>query len=554
MTVKKKRSFFSGAVILMLSGVFVKGMGALFKIPLASAVGDEAMGYFSSAYSVYSMLFLISTAGVPAALSRLIAAAEAEGDEGKTRRIFRVSFLLLAGVGLFFALALFFLASPIARIPKEPELEPLYRTLSPLLFFISVSAAFRGYFQGRQNMIPTAVSQVIEASSNLAFGLSFGIRAQRAALPPVLVAQKILSGVVIGAALSALFLSLVYAFKSRRRAAPSGSRRKIVKELLAIALPVTLSAAILSLCGVIDSVVAVRRFKETVLDSSTVQNLLSSLAAASAPAARSSGAVALYGAYASKAMTLFSLTPTLVTPIATSLLPAAGAAKAKGDAGKLAGTVSSALKGAFLLALPASAGLFVLSGPVIRLLFPADQILFYSASGEAVTSHGVVPPMLSLLALAIPFAAFVSVAGAALQGTGQEKKSVVSGLLGVSAKLLAVLFLPAVPAVGVYALPLSTLLCYLVMALMHHLFLRRSARVPVRFLPLLAGPFVSALACGAAAAATFSLLPPKTPAPFSVFLSVFAGAAVYGIFLLLTGAVRLKKSSKKRRSPRAAGK
>jgi len=535
----------------MLAGVLVKAMGALFKIPLAAAAGDEAMGYFSSAYSVYSMLFLISTAGIPAALSRMIAAAREKNETGRCRRIFRVSAVLLSGIGLFFALSLYFFASPIAAIPKEPALAPCLRVLSPVLFFICVSAALRGYFQGMQNMVPTAVSQLIEAASNLVFGLGFGIRAKKAGLLPAQIAARVLVGIVIGSALSALFLCLTYAF-SRKSACPlSGSRRAIAKELIAVAFPITLSAAVMSLCGIIDSMVAVRRLKESaVLDTATVRGLLLSLREAASPASADSFAVAIYGAYAAKAMTLFSLTPTLITPLATSLLPAVGAAKAAGDEKTFSRSVTAAFRAAMILAFPAAVGLSVLASPIIRLLFPSGEVLFFDGAGSAVTSLQAVPPMLSLLSFAIPFAGFVTVSAAVLQGTGHEKKSVICTLCGVTAKLIAVFFLPAIPQIGYLSLPLSTLICYLVMALMHFVFLRRMAKV---FLPLGAvffKPLLSAAFCGAAALGAYLLFSKFTPENAATVLAVLSGAAVYAAALFLTGAVRGKDGTpgdKKRR-------
>lgn len=553
---EKKQSFAGGALILLVSGILVKGIGALFKIPLAGTVGDAAMGYFSSAYSVYAMLFLISTTGLPAAVSRLVAAARAGGDAAKVRRIFRAALTSFLGAGLLFSLALFFFADAIAAVPREPELAQCLRILSPLIFFVCISACMRGYFQGHGNMIPTAVSQVIEALGNLCLGLTFGVRAKAAGAPPAKIAAAVLTGIAAGAFCSALYLSVACARFIRKSGGPPapGGLKETMKELFAVAVPITVSGAVMSFCGVADSMLAVRRMKEAAaVDLSSVKGAIETLIAAAAP---TNAALAIYGAYSAKAMTLFSLTPTLITPFAVSLLPAVGAAHARGDRESVRREALFALKIALIIALPASLGLTVLSGPIVRLLFPVDETLAVTRAGVAVTSHTLVPALLSLLAPAIPLAAFVAVAGAVLQGTGHEKKSIVSTLCGVGVKCLSVFFLAGDSRIGAAALPVSTLLCYAVMTLFHARFLSRDAKLTFSVSGLFGKPFFAAALCAASAVGAFRLLSPPLGERRAVILSILGAAAVYTAALFLTGAVtreeRARLFSGKKKSRRKA--
>ena len=133
---QKKQGFVHGALILMLAGIVVKVVGALFKIPLSNIIGDTAMGYFNTAYSVYSMCFLISTAGLPVAISRMIAASRAEGRTREVERIYKISLGIFTLIGLFGTAFLFFAAENIAAIPSEPELTVCLRAISPIMFFI----------------------------------------------------------------------------------------------------------------------------------------------------------------------------------------------------------------------------------------------------------------------------------------------------------------------------------------------------------------------------------------------------------------------------------
>ncbi len=558
-TKEKRQSFFTGALILFAAGIAVKIIGALFKIPLAGAVGDEAMGYFSSAYSVYATLYLISTAGLPAAVSRLVAAARAGGDGAKARAVFRASLFTFAGAGLLFSLALFFFAEPIAAIPGEKALALPLRVLSPLIFSVCVSAAFRGYFQGRRNMIPTALSQVIEAAGNLALGLSLGVRAKKAGAAPAVTAAWVLAGVALSAFFSLIYLLFAYRRASAREAKtplPQGCLSGAARELFSVALPITFSGAVMSLSGLADSMLAVRRLKEAGNDLSSVASLLSSLSVSAAP---SRPAVAVYGAYAAKAVTLFSLIPALVAPLAVSLLPEAGAARARGDEKALKETALFALRAAMMIALPAAVGLAVLSAPVVRLLFPADEILYDSASG-AVTSHALVPALLSLLAPAIPFAAFVTVAGALLQGAGLEKKSTVSILSGVAVKVVSLYILAGDPRIGAAALPVSTLLSYLTMTLFHSFLLARRLSFTFPVGAVFGKPALASLFCGGAAILSFRFLSARLPERAATVAAVLFAALVYLAALFLLKAVtredlarlfpkRKKKNASRRSAP-----
>ena len=178
--VKKTRGgYLSGVLILTVSNILVKFAGLFFKIPMNYAVGDAGMGYYNAAYSVYTLFYMIATAGLPVALSVMIAEARAAGNVLGAKQIYRRAMLVFLAAGTGFSALMLFGADAFAAFIRSEASADAIRVSAPTVLFICVSSAVRGYFQGAGNMTPTAVSQLIEASGKLVFGVAgalWGIR------------------------------------------------------------------------------------------------------------------------------------------------------------------------------------------------------------------------------------------------------------------------------------------------------------------------------------------------------------------------------------------
>ena len=520
---KKKQGFVYGALILMLSNIIVKVVGALFKIPLANAIGDTSMGYFSSAYSIYSMCFLISTAGLPVAISRMIAASRAQKKGKEVDAIYRISLLIFVIIGLIGTAGLFFGADAIASVQGEPELAVCIKTISPIMFFICLVSSIRGYFQGCQNMIPTAVSQVIEVMGNLCLGLTAGILANRNGASPAVVAAFALAGVTLGIVLSAVYMVFAKWMGDRDRNEDDyldgscRSRKSLAKELILIAIPITISSSVLSLTSVIDSMLAVRRLGDACVGVSYFPI-----------EAGTSVAVTLYGAYMAKAVTLFNLPPTIIYPFAISIIPAISSADAQKDEEKLKKTMDFTFRIVSVICLPCAIGLGVMARPIVDLLFSSEAV-YLNASGTEFFSNDVAAPMLSILAAAILFSGLISVSGAMLQASGFAHLSIVSTCCGVAAKAITTWFL--IPYVGHYGIPLSTLICYLIMFCfnMYFLFSRVHYRLSIR--SILLRPLIAAVLCGVAAGASYFAARLVLPDSLATVAGILFAALVYVFFL-----------------------
>lgn len=523
---KNKQTFVSGALILMLSNIIVKAAGALFKIPLSSVIGDTAMGYFGTAYSIYSVCFLISTAGLPVAISRMVSSAIAKKRRGEAEMVYRVSLLLFVMIGLLGTSILFFGANSLAKLIDNPDLAVCIQTVSPIMFFICLVSCTRGYFQGNQNMIPTAISQVIEVMGKLCLGLVAGIFAKKQGYGDAQVAAFALSGVTLGVVLSAVYMVFAKAVAKRDREVgldtATRSKGSIAKELISIAIPITISSSIMSLTSVIDSMVAVKRINEACVGISYFSQDMSGLA------------MAIYGAYSSKAITMFNLPTTIVQPFAISIIPAISGAGAQNNREELKKTIDFTFRMVGAIALPCAFGIGVMAKPILNLLFSGNAVLFKTKAGTEYLSNDVAGTMLSIIAPAIALAGLITVSAAVLQASGHERKSILSTCCGVVTKAVTIWLLIGIPGIGHLGVPLSTLLCYVIMFLFNMFFLSRYLDYRLNFKTTLMIPLIAAASCSAVAGGVYILLSPVHEKLATLF-GILCAAIVYAVILFRGG-------------------
>ncbi|MDY5860432.1 MAG: oligosaccharide flippase family protein, partial [Eubacteriales bacterium] len=252
---KAGKRYVGGMLILSASTLLCKVIGLLFKIPMLRIIGIEGMAYFSSAYHIYMLLLTMSTAGLPVALSMMTAKSAARGDRSEVSRIWQVSLFMLLPLGVIGTAVLYFGAGYFAEWISIPGSEYAIKAISPTLFFICVSSAARGYFQGHEIMTPTALSQLIESLSKLLLGMGFAyVAINRGADSPHVAAAAIL-GLTVGVAGGALYLTLrklvfpqTRAYRSLYTAASDPApRRTLAEQMIKIAFPVTISASVTSL-------------------------------------------------------------------------------------------------------------------------------------------------------------------------------------------------------------------------------------------------------------------------------------------------------------------
>ena len=514
-TFQRRPSFLSGAGILTLSALTVKVIGLFYRIPLLNLLGTEGMGYFNTAYELYALFCVISTAGLPVAMSVLISALEAEGRVTDGKRVFRVSLALFAAVGCVGMLLLWGLSSPFASLLGSPLSAACMRAISPTVFFICLSSAFRGYFQGRRQMLPTALSQVMEACGKLFLGLAFaGLALDRGKSLPTAAAYAVM-GLTVGTALSVLYLYIHKRMSDRRTVnipamqEENSSSLSVLRRLLAIAVPVTLSAGLISLTKCIDLALILRRLQDVGYTSSE--------------------ATSLYGCYSTLVLPVFNILPSLTTSVALSATPALSAALQKGKEGlsELQKTASSALGIILTLSLPAALGLSVFAEDILSLLFRGQPTAVAQAS-----------PWLSCLGLSVPAACLITVTGAMLQAAGKAQKPIISMLCGVTVKIIVAFVLLGREGWGMAGAPVSSLLCDAVILICNLIFIRKYAPAmlpdPCRCLFLVGMPTVGAILAVTVTKALRTLLGWQSVTPLHTVCTVVCTACLYGVWVMLT--------------------
>ena len=260
---QKKNTFYGAAAILTVSTILVKIIGAIFKIPLIAILPEEAYGDFNGAYNIYSFFLTISTAGLPVALSKTVSECHTLGRENQKHRVFRVAFCAFLFMGLFSFLCMSVFGQLVATyiIGNEKAVFCVW-ALAPAVLCTCCCSAFRGYAQGHMNMMPTAISQIIEALCKLFLGLGLAMVIMSLTLWPEdirnrLAASGALIGVSFGSVLSVIYLAFNH-FRTRRgsaaRAADQPDRSRVVlARLLKLAIPITLSSCSMSLVTIIDT-------------------------------------------------------------------------------------------------------------------------------------------------------------------------------------------------------------------------------------------------------------------------------------------------------------
>lgn len=509
----EKKKLFGGVLVLLPAALFTKIVGLCYKIPLIAIVGVGGMAYFLAAYHIYSLLFVLSATGLPTALSLAVARAAAENKGGAVHRVFRVAMALFLTLGACGTVALLAAAPHLAERLAMADASAAIIAIAPALFLSAFVGGAKGYFQGFHRMLPTAICEVLEAAGKLFFGLFFALIAKKRGLPTPMVAAYAIFGITAGLAAAALLLLVLLAHDAVKRrheicCEVLPSRRRVLGELLRVALPVTVSSSVMSVVSLVD----------TALISTRLQ------AAGFAPDV----ANAMYSSYGNLAVPLYNLVPSLLTPITLSLMPLLGASVSEGRHEDGRAALSVALRLSLLVSVPAALGLGVFARPILSLI--------YHGQGEAIA---VAAPLLTLLALSVVPAALVTLMSAALQATGHTVMPVLAMGIGALCKLGLELLLLPLSGVYILAAPISTLACNLTVLVIEGAVL--SHVLPFRLFGgrELLSPFSAAvLGVSAGMAVYLGLLRVGISDSFAMIPTLFVTVLLFALLALRFGAVR----------------
>ena len=434
---EKKQNFLQGTAVLAMATAIVKVIGALYKIPLNAIIGTQGFGYYSTAYEIYAVLLMISTAGLPVAMSRMISQASALDHNNQVRRIYTTCRTIFLILGLSGSILMTVFCRQLAQFQNQPDAWAAIGCLGPCMLLICIMSTFRGYFQGKSNMLPTSISQVIEAVVKLIVGIGLALLLLKTTNSVALAAGGAILGVTVSCLVSAVYLwskfRPSYAQLGQGTDVPD-SFGTTAKRLLTIAVPITLGSAGLQILTALETKIYMGRLLEMMTqDAADIQR----------------------GIY-SMAQTIFNMPCAFITPITISIIPAITNHLTLKNTREARETEESAVRVMALISMPCAFGLATLAEPVTALL-----------GGYKGEDLALATSLMAVLGISIIFNAIVLVTTAIMQAHGHVNRPVVNMFIGGLVKLAVVFLLTGNPAIGIVGTPIGTLLCYLVITVLN---------------------------------------------------------------------------------------
>ena len=468
-----KQGFLKGSMILLVTVAVTKALGLVYRIPLTRLLGGSGMGYFSSAFSVFTPIMAVAAAGIPSTMARIAAENSAFERFSDLRRTKRIAMRLFTGIGLLLTIAVIVLSMPAARLfTGHSSAGYAIACLAPALLFCTAMSVERGYYEGLRNMYPTAVSEIIETIFRLVLGLGAAYAVQHHALAefassgtcfgaacadPAEAQQHALpfvaAAATLGTSLSSGIACICLALRAKLRGDgitpqmlakdPAVSRTgEIVRRLFAYSLPVALTALITTLAGMIDmltvghcAAAAIRTSPQTfahLLGSGLTEQMLPNF---------------IYGSYEALAAATAGIVPTLTAMLGKSALAAVTEDFAKGDTKAVDTHLDRMLTLCAMIAFPSALGISLFSEDILALLFSGRTAEIAAAA-----------PSLRILGAAVAFMSLSLPCFTLLQALGKARTASLIMLAGGGVKLAGNLMLIRVPSLTLTGAAISTVL------------------------------------------------------------------------------------------------
>lgn len=564
---QSSQTFIQGAMILTLGMFIVKLVGALFKIPLESVIKEYGMGLFNVAYNFYGPIHSLTIAGLPIAISRMVSKNHSLGRYKDIRKVKKVASPIFVVLGILGTLIMI-LGTPYycnSIIGNKNAVLPML-ALAPAILFSCLGAVYRGYYEGLKNMYPTAISEIIEAVSKLAIGLSLAVLAtylcnkeflsygtifkisisstDEAALVTLSVAAAgAILGVTCGSLFSFIFLSANYRIKgdgitakmySSSPAASSG--KQIAKSLISTAVPIALGSVTANIGGLIDTTFLQSGLSKIVENSS---DIIMTMYKGMIPDEylRNPSAIPnfLYGCYA-LALTIYMLIPTITQAISTSALPNVTEVWLKKDKARIKKSIESVLGITTLFAFPAGFGISALALPITKLLYGDDP------------SAPIIASALLVLGFAAALAAISTPLSSMLQAVGRADLPVKILVVAMVIKISVNYVLCEIPEINILGAGVGSIFCYLFVVIAQTILLCRVTKVKISIANIFIKPCFSAAICAAVAYLTSFVITSlintgnRLDDLICVLISAMSGAVIYAICcLLFIGKQKIKK-------------
>jgi len=497
-----RQTFIKGTLIILVASFITRILGFVYRILLSRIIGAEGMGLYQMAYPTITVAFTLVTGGLPVAIAKLVAEAQARKEHEKIRTILRQSLAIVLALSLLCAGGMFLAAPGLTRLLNDPRAHAVILAMIPVLPVTGVAAVFRGYFQGKQNMIPSAVSVTVEQVIRI--GLSIWLAWRHSPYGVAAATAGAMLGMVGGELCGLLTLLWQYRRERPDRSPPSAplpaaDKAESLSALVRLSVPITASR----LVG------TVSYFLEPIL-------VAQSLAAAGFAYTEATG---MYGQLAGMAIPLLLFPTVLTYALSVSLVPAVSEMAALRNRARIRQRVRQSMRLALLVGVPFSLLLTVLAEPICTLVYGTPEV------GR-------------LLQMMAPFSLFLYFQGplnATLQGLGQARAAMLNSFAGAVVKFIAILLLATRPSFGIAGVAVAIVLSFICVTILHwYSVARRIGNA------LSGGDFLKVGASCAVMGIAVHLLDPLTaqlPLLSRTFALTIFGFVSYGAGLLLFGAV-----------------
>lgn len=509
---KPVKSFMTGAAVLGLIGLVCKVIGAFYRIPIVGLIGEQGIGYYQTAYPVYLFLLAIASAGLPVAISKMVSERITLGDHAGAHAVFRTALRALMLLGIATTVLMALLSGVIAQAVGNPNARHAFLAISPSLFFVAIISAYRGYFQGMQVMSPTAFSQLIEQAGKLGLGLLFAYLWKDKG--PEFGAAGAMVGVTLSEVLALIFMFIVYGKRRKnirmqmRQSRAFASNKDISKTLLRLALPIVIGACAMPLVQTADMAI--------------VNNALLSIGYLEKQA------VEMFGLLGGIVNPLINVPAVLSLALAMSLVPAISISKAQKDTSGAANKSAFGLKLSLIVGLPCAVGFYLLSQPILRLLYTKLQGGNLELAAE----------LLSIMAVGVLFLTILQTMTGVLQGLGKTKVPVINLFIGIAVKIVLSIVLIRMPHIHVKGAAIGTVACYGIAAVLNVICVLKYAKIKLQLMDLVIKPVLAAAAMGILVWFGFPLLSGLVSERLAALLIIAASAALYFAAVFIFGALK----------------
>lgn len=504
-----------GVAILSIAMLFVKLMSLLYVPALRAILKPEGIGVYYSCYQIFQYFYIIGNSGLPVAISKIVSEFIALGNYKDAVKTFKMARAMAFIVGLLLTLMLFIFAGPLAKSMNSEQSTYALMALSPTILITTILCAYKGYFQGRGNMTPTAISQIIEQVFNTAFSLIFaylliGYGNEYGAAGGTV-------GTTLGALVAAIYFFRFYK-KNKANNIPLGyshkgieraSNEEIARKILFYAIPITIGIAIQQAGTLVDLKLVKSRLDIAGFDKSNIEILWGIL---------------------SQYTVLINVPLALVSSLSISIVPIISAHSATKDRKSLRNSVNTSVKASYLITVPSAVGLSVFSLQILQLLkldLNISNLLFYGS-------------------YVIILMAIVYLQTSILQGLGKVKAVTVFSVIGLLGKIIANYVFVAVPQINILGAIIGNAISFLIMLILNQILINKSLKIKVSIIRPIVKPFIASGVMAIVGLLWYNLVYKVflmlsrgyIANALSIITTIFVAVIVYFISLIYIGGIR----------------